>query len=258
MIVQADWTAASSGTEADFRLLPLNVSHFRKQGLICKRYEFVQISSHKTRIQPPSSSGRQLASGSTLALGMKQSVFRNVLPPSSNRCRGQRMKVQAVVQEPPKKDVRKPRSENVGLDQTGAFFVDHTCIGALNLGQLLSIIVCRRVGSSRFGFKKLQANALAIFRPSKGSTMCKSSTDGHLNRNVLFCGSFIFMTHVCRLRYVPLHGAGLLQAKEQPVSSASSARDERAAPPGFPSPPLLSHVCSWPANLASAPVLKTF
>ena len=47
------------------------------------------------------------------------------------------MKVQAVVQDPPKKDVRKPRSENVGLDQTGAFFVDHTCIGALNLGRLL-------------------------------------------------------------------------------------------------------------------------
>ncbi|BDA50908.1 hypothetical protein COCOBI_17-1270 [Coccomyxa sp. Obi] len=34
----------------------------------------------------------------------------------------------AVVQEPPKKDVRKPRSENVGLDKKGAFFVDHTCI----------------------------------------------------------------------------------------------------------------------------------
>lgn len=46
----------------------------------------------------------------------------------------------AVVQEPPKKDVRKPRPENVGLDKKGAFFVDHTCIGELPISRRRSKI----------------------------------------------------------------------------------------------------------------------
>ncbi|EIE27165.1 Metallo-hydrolase/oxidoreductase [Coccomyxa subellipsoidea C-169] len=62
------------------------------------------------------------------------------------------MKVQAVVQEPPKKDVRKPRSENVGLDQTGAFFVDHTCIDC---------DTCRYMAPDFFKRKNSQSAVLA-------------------------------------------------------------------------------------------------
>lgn len=61
--------------------------------------------------------------------GHQHSVLRSAAPHLSCTGRMQHLRVQAVVQEPPKKDVRKPRAENVGLDHKGAFFVDHTCIG---------------------------------------------------------------------------------------------------------------------------------
>ena len=42
-----------------------------------------------------------------------------------------RQRISATVQEPPvsKKELRKPRSENVGAEK--GFFVDHTCIGTV-------------------------------------------------------------------------------------------------------------------------------
>ena len=43
-----------------------------------------------------------------------------------------RQRLSAAIAEPPvsKKDLRKPRSENVGADK--GFFVDHTCIGTFS------------------------------------------------------------------------------------------------------------------------------
>lgn len=41
------------------------------------------------------------------------------------------LQVRAVVEAPSKKDLRQPRTENVGLDKHGAFYVDHTCIGTI-------------------------------------------------------------------------------------------------------------------------------
>ena len=43
-----------------------------------------------------------------------------------------RQRVSAAVQEPPvsKKELRKPRNENIGAEK--GFFVDHTCIGAVS------------------------------------------------------------------------------------------------------------------------------
>jgi hypothetical protein len=43
--------------------------------------------------------------------------------------RHRHFRVQAAVEAPPKKDLRKPRAENEGLNGQGAFYVDHTCIG---------------------------------------------------------------------------------------------------------------------------------
>ncbi len=64
-------------------------------------------------------SGRSVVVGSTIAV--------KALP--SNRKLRQR--VSAAVQEPPvsKKELRKPRNENVDAEK--GFFVDHTCIGTV-------------------------------------------------------------------------------------------------------------------------------
>jgi hypothetical protein len=62
-------------------------------------------------------SGQGLIAGSTTAVKSKS---------SPRLCR---QRISAAIQEPPvsKKDLRKPRTENVGADK--GFYVDHTCIG---------------------------------------------------------------------------------------------------------------------------------
>ena len=62
-------------------------------------------------------SGQALVAGSTTAVKSKSAP------------RVCRQRISAAIQEPPvsKKDLRKPRTENIGADK--GFYVDHTCIG---------------------------------------------------------------------------------------------------------------------------------
>ena len=56
---------------------------------------------------------------------------------SVSASRASRQRTSAVIQEPPvsKKELRKPRTENVGADQ--GFYVDHTCIGKQKIAACL-------------------------------------------------------------------------------------------------------------------------
>lgn len=61
---------------------------------------------------------------------MASTSSRSVLAPSSTRSRKARsaLRVSAVVEQASKKELRQPREENIGLQEPGAFYVDHTCI----------------------------------------------------------------------------------------------------------------------------------
>ena len=93
-----------------------------------------------------------------MALGLQKSI-KIALPQSNQRCRYQRTKVQAVVQEASKKDVRKPRTENDGLTQKGAFFVDHTCIGTCLL------VICHSSSTIRASVRACSSFALRSVVP---------------------------------------------------------------------------------------------
>ena len=71
-------------------------------------------------------SGRSVPVGSTLSTKATSSA------------RSLRQRLSAAVQEPPvsKKELRKPRSENVGAEK--GFFVDHTCIGTVSVNAIAS------------------------------------------------------------------------------------------------------------------------
>ena len=79
---------------------------------------------------------------STLLSGHFMPVESTVTLKAKVKSRVHRLRVSAAISEPPvsQKELRKPRSENIGADK--GFFVDHTCIGTLSHKQLLRDLPC--------------------------------------------------------------------------------------------------------------------